>query len=212
CGGTHVGGSTEIGLLKIVSEGSVGANLRRIEAITSFDAMEYIRAEEAELLAAAEAMKVPSRDVAERAAALVRRVKELETAGERVKESLSEGEIAALADGAIDAGYRVVVARVAPGKAEEMRNLWDVLRARLGESGAAVLASTDPDGGAPLLLAAGTPDAVAAGFDAGAIIRAIAPAICGGGGGKAEMAQAGGKNADGIDEALRLARAALGVQ
>ena len=78
CGGTHVSRTSEIGFVKIVSESSVGANLRRIEAVTSFDAYELVQAEEQVLAAAAAAMKVASRDVAEKGAALVKRVKELE--------------------------------------------------------------------------------------------------------------------------------------
>ena len=75
CGGTHISATTEIGLLKIVSESSIGANLRRIEAVTSFDAYELVRTEEAELVEAADAMKVPPRDVSEKAAALMKRVR-----------------------------------------------------------------------------------------------------------------------------------------
>jgi alanyl-tRNA synthetase len=70
----------------------------------------------------------------------------------------------------------------------------------------------DPASGAPLLLAAGTPGAVAAGFNAGAVIKAIAPSVAGGGGGKPEMAQAGGKDANGIESALAAARSMLGAE
>ena len=102
------------------------------------------------------------------------------------------------------AGYPVVFGRMPEADAGQMRNMWDVLRARLGQPGAAVLA-TEKDG-KPTLLAAGTPEAVEAGFDAGAVIKAISGNIKGGGGGKAAMAQAGGKDASGIDAALQAAR------
>ncbi len=95
--------------------------------------------------------------------------------------------------------------------AKGMRSVADVLRARMG-GGAVVLAGTDVESGKPLLIAAGGDDAVAAGFDAGAVIKAIAPAVKGGGGGKPTMAQAGGSDASGIGEALSIAREMLGVK
>lgn len=85
-----------------------------------------------------------------------------------------------------------------------MRNMWDVVRSRMDAPGAMVVAGVND--GKPVLMAAGTDEAVAAGFNAGAIIKAMGSAIQGGGGGKPTMAQAGGKNPDGIDEALEIAR------
>jgi len=211
CGGTHVARSSEIGLVKIVSEGSVGANLRRIEAVTSFDALAYTDRIEAELGEAASVLKVGRFDVAERAGALVKRVKDLENAAQRAKSHMSGFDPASLVEGALDAGYPVVIAQVPDITSAEMRGVWDVVRTRLGDLAAAVIASKDPESGAPLLLAAGAPGAVESGFDAGALIKAIAPRIKGGGGGRREMAQAGGKDASGIEAALAEARSALGV-
>ena len=110
---------------------------------------------------------------------------------------------------AVDAkgGYPVIIGRLDGADGGQMRNGWDVLRARLGKPGAAVLAGEKD--GKPMLLAAGSPEAVEAGFDAGAVIKAIAPCVKGGGGGKASMAQAGGKDASGIDAALDAAREML---
>lgn len=210
CGGTHVARTSEIGLLKIVSEGSVGANVRRIEAVTSFDALAYVRRLDAELEEAAAALRVGRFEVAERAGALAKRVKELETALERARTQASAFDARSLAASAVDVGYPVVVARVPDASAADMRRMWDVLREKLGASGAVVLASQDPASGRPLLLAAGGPGAVAAGFDAGSLVRAITPLIKGGGGGRPEMAQAGGKDASGIEAALAEARAILG--
>ncbi len=210
CGGTHVARTTEIGLVKIASEGSVGANLRRIEAVTSFDALEYVEREEAELAEAAAVLKVQRFDVSERVGTLVKRVKELESAKERVKENLSAQSIDALLAEAFDVGYQLVITRVPDTDAGGLRGIADVMRARMG-GGAVVLATVAPDGGAPLLLAAGSDDAVAAGFDAGAVIKAVAPHVKGGGGGKPAMAQAGGKDASGVDAALAAARDMLGT-
>jgi alanyl-tRNA synthetase len=210
CGGTHVANTSEIGLLKIVSEGSIGANLRRVEAVTSFDALEYIEREEAELAEAAAVLKVQRFDVSERVGTLIARVKEFEHAAERTTSALSTVRADELLAQVVDVGYPLVVARLPELTAKGLRSGADIVRSRLG-GGAVVLAATAPEGGAPLLLAAGSDDAVASGFDAGAIIKAISPHIKGGGGGKPSMAQAGGKDASGIDAALAEARRLLGV-
>lgn len=210
CGGTHVAHTSEIGFIKITSESSVGANLRRIEAVTSFDALSYMNQIEAELQEAATMLKVPLFDVSERVDALVKRIKGFEDAQKRAKKAAVEGNILDFLDDIVDMGYPLVIARLDGVEAQGLRAAWDVLRARLPRPGAAIIAAKTPEG-SPLLLAAGTPEAVGAGFDAGAIIKAIAPAIGGGGGGKPMMAQAGGKNAGGIDDALDRARSFLGI-
>ena len=210
CGGTHVARSSEIGLIKIVSESSVGANLRRIEAVTSFDALEHVGRIEHELLEAASALKVQKFDVSERACALVTRMKELESAIRRGKSQLAIADMDEILATTSDVGYPLLVARVPDVDAAGLREASDVARARLG-GGAVVLASADPESGTPLLLAAGGAAAVAAGFNAGAVIKTMAPHIKGGGGGKPEMAQAGGKDAAGIEAALEAARVLLGI-
>ena len=209
CGGTHVSATSEIGFVKITSETSVGANLRRIEAVTSFDALAYMNRVEVELKESAEVLRVPLFDVGERTAANVKQLKELQTKMKRNRQTIADDGISSLVEGAVEAkgGYPVVFGRLPEADAGQMRNAWDVLRARLGKPGAAVLA-TEKDG-KPTLLAAGTPEAVEAGFDAGAVIKAISGNIKGGGGGKAAMAQAGGKDASGIDAALEAAREML---
>lgn len=209
CGGTHVSATSEIGFVKVTTETSVGANLRRIEAVTSFDALAYMNRMEAELKESAEALRVPLFDVSERAAANVKQLKELQTKMKRNRETVADDGISALLTSAVEsaAGYPVIFGRLPEADAGQMRNAWDVLRARLGKPGAAVLA-TEKDG-KPTLLAAGSPEAVEAGFDAGAVIKAISGNIKGGGGGKPAMAQAGGKDASGIDAALDAAREML---
>jgi len=206
CGGTHVRRTSEIGLVKIVSEGSVGANLRRIEAVTSFDALEAVEAAEAALREAARVLKCGVPEVAERVTALEKRARESSAALAEAKRRGSSGDIDALVEAAIDAGYPLAVARVEAAGAGDLREVADQVRMRL-EDGAVVLAADA--GGSALLLAAGSQAAVAAGFDAGAVIRTIAPHVGGGGGGKPVMAQAGGKNVAGIDAALAAARTML---
>ena len=212
CGGTHVGQTSEIGFLKIVSEGSVGANLRRIEAVTSFDAFDYVTREEDELSETARELKVQPFDVSERVGTLLARLKEAQQAADRTREALSESDISALLESRVDVGYALLVLQLPFSvTADGMRAAADIMRARMG-GGAVVLASDDPESGRPLLLAAASEDAVAAGFDAAAVIKHIAPAVKGGGGGKPAMAQAGGSDASGIGEALALARQMLGAE
>ncbi|MEG0791070.1 MAG: alanine--tRNA ligase [Gordonibacter sp.] len=209
CGGTHVSATSEIGFVKITSESSVGANLRRVEAVTSFDALAYMNRVESELKETAEELRVPLFDVSERTALNLKSLKEMQTKLKRNKQVGAEDRIAEVASLAVAAkeGYAIIIANVGEADAGGLRNAWDVLRARTPELGAVVLAARKDD--APILLAAGTPEAVEAGFNAGAVIKAIGSCIKGGGGGKAEMAQAGGKDASGIEAALEAAREML---
>jgi len=209
CGGTHVGRSSEIGLFKIVSEGSVGANLRRIEAVTSFDAVEYTYAQEAILADAASALRCRPQEVADKAVAVSKRLKEAEVALAEAKKRGTSDSLAEVIASAADVGYPVIVARVEAGDGSELRQIADTLREKTG--GGAVVLAADA-GGSVLLLAAGSDAAVDGGFDAGRVIREIAPLVKGGGGGKPTMAQAGGKDPAGIDVALASARTLLGIK
>ncbi len=208
CGGTHVNHTGQIGFVKILSESSVGANLRRIEAVTSFDALRYVNRIENELREAATALKAPLFTVSERVESIQARIHELEDELKREKKASTSGEVALLVEGAIDVGYPLVVARIDGLDVEGLRDAWDALHMQLGDSSAVVLGSQSPEG-SPLLLAAGSSAAVQAGFDAGALIKRISPAIKGGGGGKPAMAQAGGKDISGLDNALEQARLAF---
>ncbi len=210
CGGTHISATTEIGFVKIVSESSIGANLRRIEAVTSYDAYELVRTEEAELVEAADILKVPPRDVSEKSAALLKTIKELEGGAQRFKDAIAEGAVGKLIASASDApGYSTIVSSGFEARAAGLRGVWDVLRSRGAD--AVVLVVADADSGKPIFIAAGNEAAVAAGFDAGAIVREIAPVLGGRGGGKPALAQGGGEDASRIDEALGVARQHLGL-
>ncbi len=206
CGGTHVSRTSEIGLVKVLSEGSVGASLRRIEAATSFDAIDAVWAEEAVLTSAADALKCRPAEVADKVIALQRRAKDAEKALADEKRRGGSGEVDALAASALDAGYPLVVAAVEAADSAALRELADAVRAKL-PGGAVVLAAEA--GGAALILAAGSDAAIEAGFDAGAAVRAMAPHVGGRGGGKPQMAQGGGENAGGIPAALVAARESL---
>jgi alanyl-tRNA synthetase len=203
CGGTHVTRTTEIGLLKVTSEGSVGSNLRRIEAVTSFDALEYLREEEAVLLAAAGPLKCRPDEVAERTIATLKHVRELEKSLAEAKRRAQSGDAAeALETVAAAAGYDVAIGLV-PGaeSVDDLREWADALRRTVP----AVVLAAAVDGRA-LLLAAGSAEAIAAGFDAGAVVKAMAPHVGGRGGGKPAMAQGGGEDAGGLEAALLAAR------
>ncbi|MCI9628711.1 MAG: alanine--tRNA ligase [Eggerthellaceae bacterium] len=206
CGGCHVNNTAEIGFMKVTGESSVGANLRRIEAVTSFGALAYVNKIEDELKETAAELKVPMFDVSERTAANLKAFKEIQQAAKRAKETVSDDGITALLDQAVEApaGYPLIIAKAPALESGGQRHLWDVMRSRMSEPGAIVVAGEHD--GKVVLMAAGTDEAVAKGFDANALIKAMGPAIGGGGGGKPTMAQAGGKNAAGIDDALEIAR------
>lgn len=209
CGGCHVANAAEIGFVKIVSEASVGANVRRIEAVTSFDALAHMNRIESELKEAAAELKVPMFDVSERTAANIRAIKEFEAKQKQAKKAAAEGNVAEHIKAMVDVGYPLVIARIDGLDSGALRNAWDILRSRMPKPGACVIGTVNDD--KPVIMAAGTEEAVAAGFNAGALIKQIASNIKGGGGGKPTMAQAGGKDASGMDAALDAARQALGA-
>ncbi len=204
CGGCHVSNTSEIGLVKIVSESSVGANTRRIEALTSFDALDYLNGFEVPMKELSSKLRTPVQDVVARVESTLAQVKELTSELKKAKTSSNDILPESLDEYIVDAGFPVFVYRKDGLDAGGMRNFWDIVRARLDNGGACVLASDNE--GTPLLLAAGSDEAVQAGFNAGAVIKAIASNIKGGGGGKPSMAQAGGKDVAGLDAALEAAR------
>ena len=211
CGGTHARNTSEVGLFKIVSEGSVGANARRIEAVTSAGALSYVDERLAAIDAVAASLKCRPSDLAARIDQLQR---ELRDAAKKMQAALTGGSSNQIADaiaGAVDVnGYKLVVARLDGIGGKELRGAWDTIRDKLGVSCACVLASVDADGKVAMLAGATDP-AVEAGFAAGAIIKDIAPMVGGRGGGRPNMAQAGGRDASGIDGALSAARSSLGA-
>ena len=212
CGGTHARNTADLGIFKIVSEGSVGASARRIEAVTSMGAIEYVDERLLALDGVARELKCRPDDVTERVAALQAELRETRKALEAATTGAGASKVADAFKGAVQLdGYKAVVARLDGLSGKEMRSAWDGIRdAAGGEPVACVIASSTPDGKVALL-AGGTDGAVAKGFSAGSIIRDIAGLVGGRGGGKPAMAQAGGSDASGIDAALDAARSALGI-
>lgn len=212
CGGTHVSHTARIGLLKIVSESSIGANLRRIEAVTSFDALERYRKADAGLSRAAQLLKTAPEDVPARIDSQLQHLREIEAELSRLKAGTATSELSSHLDEAVqvggEEGYRLLVVRQDRLEGGQIRETADYLRQKLGDPSAVVVGTLREDG-MPSLLAAATDKAVAAGFDAGALIRELALIIGGKGGGRPAMAQAGGKDPEKLDAALARAREIL---
>lgn len=212
CGGTHARNTADLGLFKIISESSVGSNSRRIEAVTSMGAIEYVDERLAQLDEVAAALKVRPSAVADRVEQLQQ---DLRTANHKLEAALTgagSNQVAeALKSAVLLNGYSCVIAKLEGLSGKELRSAWDGIRdASDGQPVACVIASATADGKVSLLAGA-TDSAVAAGFSAGDIVKEIAELVGGRGGGKPAMAQAGGSNAAGIDAALEAARTKLGA-
>jgi len=190
CGGTHVAATGEIGLFHIIGESSIGAGLRRIEAVTGRGAEAFIEKRLLELEKVAENRDTELQKERRQTLALE---KEL---AKKIAESL-------LAQAEVIKGVTVLVAKVPSLRMESLREMSDLLRDKL-KSAVVVLGTVYED--KPAFLAAVTPDLVAKGYDAGRIVREVAKVAGGGGGGKPGLAQAGGKDKKKLDEALKLVK------
>ena len=212
CGGTHARNTADLGLFKIISESSVGSNSRRIEAVTSMGAIEYVDERLAQLDEVAAALKVRPSAVADRVEQLQQ---DLRAANHKLEAALTgagSNQVAEALKSAVQLnGYSCVIAKLEGLSGKELRSAWDGIRdASDGQPVACVIASATADGKVSLLAGA-TDSAVAAGFSAGDIVKEIAELVGGRGGGKPAMAQAGGSNAAGIDAALEATRTKLGA-
>jgi alanyl-tRNA synthetase len=200
CGGTHVKALGDIGPVKIVSEGSIGSNLRRIEAVTGTGTVELLRQEQDRIDRAAQLLNVPRNELTD---GLEKRLAELKSARDELKalrRQVASGRAAELAAAADDG---LVVARVDGIDRDDLRDLAVAVRDRDGVR--AVVLGGAPSGGGAALVAAVRPDS---GLVASELIAAGAKAIRGGGGKSPELAMAGGKSPEHLDEALDLARRA----
>ena len=203
CGGTHLSGVGQIGLFKIVGEESVSAGTRRVTALTGRAALDYVKQEEEALAAVSTALKVPPNQAADRVAALLEEIKTLKKQASQRREAPKVSTDDLIGQSQDIGGVKVVAITVADVPADELRQLIDVAR-RKAETGLAALLITVVDG--KVILAAGlTPDLVQRGLHAGNWLKQVAPVVGGGGGGKPDFAQAGGKNPDQIPQALEKA-------
>ena len=210
CGGTHVKNTADIIAFKIISESGVAAGVRRIEALTGSNVFAYYRREEEELLAAAKAAKTTPAGLAEKIAHMQEQIKALQSENESLKSKAAKEALGDVMDQVTEVGGVKLLAASVPGvDMNGLRELGDQLKEKLGE-GVVVLAS-EADGKVSLVAMA-TDGAMAKGAHAGNLIKAIAGKVGGGGGGRPNMAQAGGKNPAGIPEAVAETKTALEAQ
>lgn len=207
CGGTHVDNTGVITAFKIISETGVAAGVRRIEALTSKGLLRYYDELEEKLERSAKLLKTTPDKVEERLSHMISENKELHSQVESLKSQLAKESMGDVTDQVTEVKGMKFLAAKAPGAdMNGLRDLGDQLKEKLGE-GVVVLASDA--GGKVNLMATATDGAVKAGAHAGNLIKAIASCVGGGGGGRPNMAQAGGKNPAGIDEALEKAKEVL---
>ena len=202
CGGTHLPETGIIGLFTIVSEGSIGSGVRRIEALTGRGSQKYAQQRMMALRHTAGLLGASEENVETKAADVQQTLQGLQREVARLRQQIARHDIEQLlAQATTINGAAVVAAQVDASDVETLRQMSDWLRDRLGPS-VVVLGATF--GGRPNLIAAVTPDVTARGVEAGQIIRTIAPVIGGGGGGRPTLAQAGGKDASKLPDALAL--------
>jgi alanyl-tRNA synthetase len=202
CGGTHVRALGDIGPVKIVSESSIGSNLRRLEAISGFGPIERLRDEEARIASAADALGVGTDELVDAVERQRAEVKELRDEMKALKRRLAAGRATELGAQAIDG---VVVARIDDLERDALRDLALAVRDLPGID-AVVLGGAPAEGGVALVAGAATDR-----FDASALIAEAAKTVKGGGGKHPDLAVAGGKDPAALDAALDQARAAAGL-
>ncbi len=189
CGGTHVRRSGDIGLFKITGESSIASGVRRIVALTGSGALAWVRDLEHEVRRAAEVLRTSPKELVKRVEANQKRLKELEREVETVQLEASSDAGDALAQVREVNGIKVLATRVEPADAKRYRGLADQYRDRLKSGVVVVWGEKDGKG---LVLVAATKDLVAKGLSAGDLVREVAQETGGSGGGKADLAQAGG--------------------
>jgi len=203
CGGSHVISTAEIGLFKIVSEAGIGSGIRRIEAVTGKGAIEYVNAREQLLVSAATVLKSRPEEIVLKVDSVVARVKELEHELTELTSKLAHGEVDALLASSQEInGVQVVVGKVSINDPDGLRTVADMVRNRL-TCGIVTLGSINGD--KVNFVAMVTKEAIAKGLHAGNIVKEVSKITGGGGGGRPDMAQAGGKNPEKLADALQFA-------
>ena len=200
CGGTHVKNTGNIGSFKILSESGVAAGVRRIEAVTGSNVTAYYQNLEAQLHEAAKTLKTNPANLVERCEHLMAEMKALQSENEALKSKAAKDALGDVMDQVQDVkGVKLLASKVAGVDMNGLRELGDQLKEKLGD-GVVVLISEKE--GKVNLIAMATDGAMAKGAHAGNLIKGIAALVGGGGGGRPNMAQAGGKNPAGIDDAI----------
>ncbi len=210
CGGTHVANTNQIGSFKILSENGVAAGVRRIEALTGDNVRKYYENLERELLEAAELVKATPSTLAEKIKALQKELKEVKSENESMKAKEAQASLGNVMDSVEEiAGVPFIAAHVSGVDMNELRGLGDELKTKL--PGGVIVLISDKDGKVSLVAMA-SEEAMKKGAHAGNLVKGIAKEVGGGGGGRPNMAQAGGKNPAGIAKALEEAKSVLTQQ
>ena len=210
CGGTHVKNTGRIGMFKILSESGIAAGVRRIEALTGDGVFGYYKKEEEQLLEASHKAKTDPSGLVKRIEAMQAEIKALASENEKLKNKLAAQSMGDVGNQAIEMdGVQVLALEVDSMDMNGLRNLGDQMKDKLGESVVILASKSD---GKVNLMAAATEGAVKKGVHAGNLIKKIAGYVGGGGGGRPNMAQAGGKNPEGIGEALKQGKEAVKEQ
>lgn len=202
CGGTHVNNTSNIGLFKILSESGIASGVRRIEAITGRNVYRYLNEMEDEIDKVSNILKTNSQNLIEKSHSIIDEIKDKDKTIELLRRNLSRDIVTEILDSSKEVNYiNYINYRVEDMDMENLRNLGDQLRDRIG-SGVIVLASTLNN--KLTFLAMVTKDLNSKGILAGNIVREVAQVTGGNGGGRPDMAQAGGKDLSKIEEALSI--------
>lgn len=204
CGGTHVANTANIRLFKIISEAGVAAGVRRIEALTDKGVLTYYEELEKLVKEASEAAKTESVQLVRRIHTMNDEIKALSSENEKLKAELANNALGDVSDNVVEIkGVKFVATKVDNVDMNELRNLGDKIKNEIGSGVVLVVSAIGSD--KVNMIAMATDDAVAKGAHAGNLIKAVASLVGGGGGGRPNMAQAGGKNPAGIPELLKKA-------
>ena len=207
CGGTHVANTASITAFKILSENGVAAGVRRIEALTGNGVFAYYKGLEETLEAAAKALKTSPNGIVEKCEHVMAEVKALSSENESLKSKAAKDALGDVMDQVVEVkGMKLLAAGVAGVDMNGLRDLGDQLKEKLGEGVVVLLSNQDAKVN---MIAMATDGAVKAGAHAGNLIKGIAALVGGGGGGRPNMAQAGGKNPAGIPDAIKEAAKVL---
>jgi len=204
CGGTHVARTGDIGFFKIVAEGGVAAGIRRVEAVTGDNALAWVQAQEATMAAAAAALKAPAAEIEIRIAQLIEGAKAAEKELAKLKAKLAASAGDDLAGSAVDVkGAKVLAVTLDGADLKTLRETMDKLKDKLGS--AAIVLSSVADGKVTLI--AGVTNDLTSKVKAGELVNHVAQQVGGKGGGRPDMAQAGGTDPAGLPAALASVRA-----
>lgn len=200
CGGTHVTNTGVISVFKILSESGIAAGVRRIEAITADGVFDYYKKQEEELHAAAKAAKTEPASLVKKIEAMQEELRAAHAENEKLKAKLANNSLGDVMNQTKEInGIKVLAAKIADADMNSLRNLGDQMKEKLGES---VILLASAFEGKVNLVAMATDAAMAKGAHAGNLIKEVAVLVGGGGGGRPNMAQAGGKNPEGMDAAV----------